>query len=494
MLLATAILVAVVWAFSKWYFGFNDYISAFTGIAAGILLSFISVEVLADLSMEPIKTVRQAVLHIDPTRHTSAAPNLDKVRFGRELVNQLILRIYQYASHQDSSEQIRHRTEISQAANIVRHLPLPLFVFNKELQVTNASDTAISYCATESAQLFGRPVFATLDLEFQNTNTLEKWILDCRDSKVTDTNYWEHVRVVTTDGQYRHCDLAATYNRDNSGGAEFIVTLFDRTTQYGHDDDAMSFISLAVHELRTPLTMLRGYIEVFEEEVGPSLEPELHDFMRKMKASADLLGGFVHNILNVAKVENNQLSLHLLESDWPSIILKSAETMELRAQVHGITLEYAIAPDIPPAAVDPITIQEVLNNLIDNSIKYSVGSKSKKIIISCQVNREGLIETTVQDFGLGIPDNVMPHMFEKFYRNHRTRASVGGTGLGLFLSKAIVDAHGGNIWAKSKVDEGSIFGFTLVPYSALPGERKQKDPEVIRQANGWIKNHSFYRS
>lgn len=492
MLLCTSIFTVATWACCRWYFGFNDILSAIIAIAAGILLSFLSAEILTDLSLEPIKTVRQALLHIDPNHHNVPAPNIDKVRFGRELVNAMTLRLYQYASQQDSTELARHRAEIVQATSVVSHMPLPLFVFNKDLLVTNASDNALVYCGVESSKLFGKPIFDNINLEFQSTETLEKWIAECQGSKVTDTNYWERVRVITPDGIQRQCDLAAYYNRENTSGTEFIVTFFDRTGQYGKDDDSMSFISLAVHELRTPLTILKGYIEVFEEEVAPVLDKEMRDYMRKMSTSADQLSSFVRNVLNVARIQNNQLALHLTEANWEETIRAGAAAMCRRAEIEGKQIEFNFSPNLPTVAVDHITIQEVINNLLDNAIKYSVGPKSKRIVVTSSLNKEGLVETTVQDFGVGIPGEIVPHVFDKYYRNHRTREVVSGTGLGLFLCKSVVVAHDGKIWANSKVGEGSTFGFTVLPYSRL-ADSKKASGEIVRQANGWIKNHSYYR-
>jgi two-component system sensor histidine kinase VicK len=89
---------------------------------------------------------------------------------------------------------------------------------------------------------------------------------------------------------------------------------------------------------------------------------------------------------------------------------------------------------------------------------------------------------------------VLPNLFEKFYRNHRTRAQIGGTGLGLYLTKSIITAHGGQVWAQSKEGEGSTFGFTLVPYVKLADElKKGNNTDIVRSAHGWIKNHSLYR-
>jgi signal transduction histidine kinase len=256
----------------------------------------------------------------------------------------------------------------------------------------------------------------------------------------------------------------------------------------------MSFLSISVHELRTPLTMLRGYIEVFEEELSESFDnnPELKDFMFKMSAAAQQLAAFVNNILNVARVDADHLVLELQEDNWGDIIRTSANNLALRAKVRGITLEFSIAPDLPTVGVDRVSIYEVMNNLIDNAIKYS--GESKVIRIDAHMNAEGMVETTVQDFGVGVPAGVMPNLFQKFYRNHRNRAQIGGTGLGLYLTKAIVTGHGGNVWVRSKEGEGSTFGFTVQPFSRLADERKNSNNKgIVRGAHGWIKNHSLYR-
>jgi len=165
--------------------------------------------------------------------------------------------------------------------------------------------------------------------------------------------------------------------------------------------------------------------------------------------------------------------------------------MGLRAKVRGITLQLTVAPDLPKVGVDRLSVTEVINNLIDNAIKYS--GTSKTIKIDSHLTQDGLVETTVQDFGVGIPSSIMPNLFSKFYRDHRNRAQIGGTGLGLYLSKAIVTAHGGNIWVRSKEGEGSTFSFTLQPYDRLADEQKNGNNELVRGAHGWIKNHSLYR-
>jgi signal transduction histidine kinase len=261
---------------------------------------------------------------------------------------------------------------------------------------------------------------------------------------------------------------------------------------YKQDDQAMSFVALSVHELRTPLTLLRGYIEVFDEELGPGLNPELKEFMKKMDASAQQLAAFVDNILNVAKIEDNQLTLQLHEENWTEVLSAVVNDLSLRASVRGITIKTDIASDLPAVGVDRYSIYEVVANLLDNAIKYSKGTN--EIYVTASLNKDGLVETSVKDFGLGMDSSIMPHIFDKFYRNHRNRAQIGGTGLGLYLCKAIVDAHGGNIWVTSKVNEGSTFTFTLLPFAQLDeAGKKGAESGISRSAHGWIKNHALYR-
>ena len=167
--------------------------------------------------------------------------------------------------------------------------------------------------------------------------------------------------------------------------------------------------------------------------------------------------------------------------------------MELRAKALGKHINYNTESKLPSVAIDRVSIYEVLCNLLDNAIKYS--GESTEIELKTYKTQDGLVETTIQDHGVGIPTNVLPSLFEKFHRNFRNRSQVSGTGLGLYLSKAIINAHGGDIWVKSKEGEGTTVGFTLKPYSMLADELKSgnnKD-DMVRTAHGWIKNHSLYR-
>jgi len=370
---------------------------------------------------------------------------------------------------------------------------VPLLAMDKNQNILFANGAAENYLKLKPADLINKSFYSVLDMSFPTPETYDSWIKLARNTKAVDNHNWERVRTKLTDNKTAlQFDLAAFYNKDNPSGIETIVTLLDRTAAYDKEDNGLNFIAVAVHELRTPITLLRGYIEVFSDELQGRLSPELQDFMNKMQSSAQQLTAFVNNILNVARVESDQLSLQLSEAKWSDIVQSVSNDMAMRAKIMKKEITYEIPKDLPTVGVDRVSIYEVLSNLVDNAIKYSTGSQ--KIQVKSYLTKDGLIETVVQDWGVGIPESVLPNLFERFYRNHRTRVQIGGTGLGLYLSKAIVEAHGGNIWVRSKEGQGTMVGFSIQPYVMVAQKLKTSDNNgIVRQTHGWIKNHSLYR-
>jgi signal transduction histidine kinase len=485
---------------ADWYI--VDQVVKLTGVwslVALLAVPIVTVSVLPWIStrtlVQPTKLIWQAILHIAPkTANSVGAPKPEQTHFGRELVTNLINQIYQIASVVDDVEQTSRKAVQDLHDNFVASsLPLPLIVLDHEDKIVYANETTAKYLRQPTADLIGQNVYTALDMSFASEDTLAGWLKNARGSSVTADHQWERVRIgLPGQGDSLQFDLAGHYNKDNSLGYETLLILFDHTEVYAQDDQAMSFVALSVHELRTPLTLLRGYIEVFDEELGPDLNTEMKSFMKKMDASAQQLAAFVDNILNVAKIEDNQLTLQLHEEEWPKVVETVVHDLSLRAGVRGVVIKTDIEANLPKVGVDRYSIYEVLANLLDNAIKYSKGTN--EIYVSAVLNKDGIVETSVKDFGLGIDGSILPHIFDKFYRNHRNRAQIGGTGLGLYLSRSIIDAHGGQIWVNSKVNEGSTFTFTILPYEKLAEKGKTGNTSgITRDAHGWIKNHSLYR-
>ncbi len=459
----------------------------------GILLSMLISWLAAKYITEPMAIIAQAVNHISPEGESVPAPNTQTNIIGREIVTVLAKQIYQITTNTTRLTNMLEVKNIDLHNNVVaKNLPLPLFVLNHEMTIIFANEAALKYIQKSELDVINKNVNSVLNMSFEDENTFEAWLTHNHSEVIVASQKWDHVRLEVADApKPLFFDLAAYYNKGNSYGYETMLILFDHTNQYAQSDNAMNYVALAVHELRTPLTLLRGYIEALEDHMSNKLTVEDSAFVKQMDAAAQQLVTFINNVLNVARINDDQFAIQLCEENWEEVINSAINDMKLRAAVQGITFDINIAPNLPTVAIDKVSIYEVISNLVDNAIKYS--ADSKKINITSLLNKDGIVETSVQDFGIGIPASAMPKLFDKFYRSHESRNQVIGTGLGLYLCKTIISAHKGNIWVDSKEGHGSTFSFTVLPYSMLPKTEGNDQSDNVSGVHAWIKNHNLYR-
>lgn len=452
-----------------------------------IISGIIFASVLATKLTKPTEYLAQAILHVSPNEHLVAAPNIDQLRFGRELVATLTRQIYDFATTAGPAPEQKPKAGTNEVFDA---LPVAVIGINETGAVTMANQAAQTAFGPNS--LVGLNLDSQIQMEFPN-NTINDWLADSRQKSLNAQKSWHKVTIRSGGGETKnYYDIAGIFRQHHPSGTETILVFFDHSEAFAAEADAMRLIALAVHELRTPLTILRGYVEVLQEDLEGKLEPDLQNSMDRMSSSAENLAAFVSNILSVARADENQLVLKLQEQPWSEVIAKIIADMETRAAVRGKHIELTVAQVLPTVAVDRISIAEVITNLVDNAIKYSPDT-AKTIWVDSRLDTDGSVLTTVRDEGVGIPDSVVPNLFAKFYRNHRNSAHVAGTGLGLYLSKAIVTAHHGNIWVKSKEGVGTTIGFTILPYDNLAEAYKKDDNGITRTSHGWIKNHSMQR-
>jgi two-component system phosphate regulon sensor histidine kinase PhoR/two-component system sensor histidine kinase VicK len=495
------ITTVVVWVLLDYLVDIDSIWILVLSLLAGLLAAIISFILINSIATKPLEKIEEIVTYTLHSERGGHLPDLNKLPIAKELVESISKQIYQLGSStntQSSVETPQTNVVTDASANkqpsqlIIDAIPLPIIGMDKDQRITLTNTAFAKYIGKPISEILSKPLYDVMNLSFQTDIGLEQWLSKCSESAVTASNTWVRVRLNLGDDTLKQFDLVANFSSGSTTGTETMLAIFDRSQQYSLDDQEIAFVAMAVHELRTPMTIMRGYIEVFEDELSDKLTPELVDFMHKMQASAQQLTAFVSNILNVARIEENQLFIKLRSENWPEILSSAIEDLQLRASVHGKTIELVIAENLPPVAADRISLHEVVNNLVDNAIKYS--ENSDKIIVTSQLNNDGLVETSVQDFGIGIPASVIGQLFQKFHRSHKSRVQVGGTGLGLYLSKELVNAHGGNIWVRSKEGEGSIFSFTILPFDKVSNDQTSEQDGIVRGAHGWIKNHSLYRN
>lgn len=221
----------------------------------------------------------------------------------------------------------------------------------------------------------------------------------------------------------------------------------------------IDFVSMASHELRTPVTSIIGYLSTLVEETKGTLPAEQYDFLNRAFSSAKQLSELISNFLNVSKIERGAFVVSMQPLDWSQNLAKVVQDNQAQAVQKNITINLNIPPNLPKVMADNVRINEVLNNLISNAINY--GKASGSIEIGAKVDGHELV-TYIADDGPGIPPDAIPHLFTKFFRvSGSLEAMKKGTGLGLYISKSIIDMHHGRIWVESKLGQGSTFSFTL---------------------------------
>ena len=474
-------------------------IAIFIGLGTLALLTIIASFVLSKPYVSATEFLARAILHVSSERADTPAPNPKSIKAGREFMERLASYVYDMSSRSvmssyptAKSDAVNKNAPNGQAQATIKDSPLPFFVIDSHNVITNASQTAMAFLGVDADGVIGKNIYDVLKFSFSSDDTLENWLRFSAEKSVTSMRSWDRVKILTPAEVTKQVDMSARFSKNDSSGNEIVIVLFDHSEKYGRDDGGASFVSMAVHELRTPLTIMRGYIEVFEEEITDKLDPEQKEFLRNLSVQAQQLGSFVGNIQNLARIEANALELQLKQDNWAEVLNSALNDMDMRAKVRHKEIIRKIDEDLPMVGVDRTTIYEVLVNIIENAIKYT--HTDATIIVSTYKKDDNWVETTIQDHGIGIPDSLLGHVFDKFYRSHRTSRSVGGTGLGLYISKTIIEAHGGEIWVKTKEGVGSTFGFTVPTYESIASEANSSDNKAIeRSAHGWIKNHTLCR-
>ena len=218
------------------------------------------------------------------------------------------------------------------------------------------------------------------------------------------------------------------------------------------------FISNVSHELRSPLHSIRGFIRLMLDGKVPDLQTH-REFLTLVEDQSKHLNKLVDDLLDVFRMESGQMELEKQPASMREVIDKAVKRLRNLADGKGITIEIKTADVLPDVEGDAERLEHVVANLVDNAIKFS--HQGGRIIIEAN-GRDGKLLTKVTDNGIGIPAEAIPRLFERFYQvdSSMTRGA-GGSGLGLYISRQIVEAHGGEIWVESEPGRGSTFNFTI---------------------------------
>lgn len=218
-------------------------------------------------------------------------------------------------------------------------------------------------------------------------------------------------------------------------------------------------LGMAAHDLRSPLGVIQSYSEFLEDEAGDVLNAEQREFVAVIKSTSEFMLRMVTDILDVTAIEAGQLRLNRQPTDLAHLIRHTATLNNVLASRKGIKVEVDPIPALPPVEVDAAKIEQVLNNLVGNAVKFSHRGTVVRLQVTCA---DEFVTVAVADQGQGIPATDLPLLFKPFGKGSvRGTADEPSTGLGLAIVRNIVEGHGGRIWLESEVGTGSTFFFTL---------------------------------
>ena len=257
----------------------------------------------------------------------------------------------------------------------------------------------------------------------------------------------------------RCLQVNATALLDRNGNRQGMILVFHDLTRLKQlENTRKEFVANVSHELRTPLSMIKGYVETLIN--GAKDDPNVATrFLQTIEKHADRLTCLIEDLLTISRLESGQIVMNLQKVELRPVANDVVNDLKSRADDKKVVLENQVPAEIRVRA-DADRIQQVLFNLVDNAIKY--GGSEGHVWIGALAVDDQMIEVSVRDNGPGIPPDAIERVFERFYRADKARSrEQGGTGLGLSIVKHIVQSHGGEVWAKSAMGQGTTFLFTL---------------------------------
>ena len=332
-----------------------------------------------------------------------------------------------------------------------------IFTYLRDAVIAFADDGRILNINKSAQELFGvaennfsiEKLFQVLSIEYARTylssmSAEKSYVL--RDveygSRVLDINF----------GILRYTDRGA-YRMG------CITVLHDMTSRYELDKAQREFVANVSHELRTPLTGIRGAVETVQ--LNPEIPEDMKENLFNMAIeSIDSMMNIINDLLTLSRFDNKKTHWNASVFDIRTLVTHVCEMLQTETARRGHTLRYDFRGEIPDITGDKDKIERVLINIITNAVKYT--GDNGKIDIGVVYSGGEYIKIYIRDNGMGIPEGDVDKLFDRFYRVDKSRtAETGSTGLGLAIVKEIVDAHGGNISIKSKLDQGTLVTIVL---------------------------------
>ncbi len=331
---------------------------------------------------------------------------------------------------------------------------------NRKIILANKSVQNITGYSPE--QLYGKKVPEMITFFENETRLDEKDLCIMKEGGFEGVLlHKENLRLIGNNNQEKKVGIKVsqiTEAKDVNLGC--IMTLYDMTKEQEVEDMKLDFVSMAAHELRTPLTSIKGYTEILKDDFAKYLDDTGNLYLKRLSISCANLGSLIDNMLNVSRIEKNIFKVETEKIDILPIIQNVIDAINEQATAKEQQIIFERPPiSLPFVLADGFRISQVITNLLSNAINYTQRGGIIKVSAK-EVNNS--VEISVTDNGQGIPKEAQPKLFTKFFRvsGPLDRGSKG-TGLGLYISKTIIEMHKGEIHLTSEPGKGTTFTFSL---------------------------------
>lgn len=409
-----------------------------TATAVTSALALIMAFVIAFLTIEPLKKLTRDVHHMAEGRSIEISPPSRLDEIGQ------LQQAFQVMTNALNDQIEELRAERSKLEAVLANMTDGIIIVDPDGMVQLINSAAAKLFKTDEEKALGKSLIEVV----RHHQLVEMW------RKSAETGKQESVTLEVTPERLFVQGIATPLRQ---ALPEMTLLVFQDLTRVRKLETVRrDFVSNVSHELRTPLASLKALTETLQEG---ALEdpPAARRFLQRMETEIDNLTQMVHELLELSRIESNRVPYKFRLVVPCDLVGPTAERMRLQAERAGLAFHVDCPADLPLIKADLDRLAQVLINLIHNAIKFT--PPGGEISVSAyQENRRIII--CVQDTGVGIAPEALTRIFERFYKADRSR-SGGGTGLGLSIARHIVEAHGGQIWAESKVNKGSSFYFSI---------------------------------
>ncbi len=323
--------------------------------------------------------------------------------------------------------------------------------------VTDAGRRIVHYNSS-AEQLFGVPADRALGkpfIEVTMDSELDRLLRSSLSSRSTRTG------TVRLTPSHKVLEATSVSLHENPETPYALMAMRDVTELRRLDTARREFVANISHELRAPLAAVKAMVETLQD--GALSDANVAGrFLSQINAEVDNLTQLVRELLELSRIESGQTELRLAPSNVNEMVHRAVDRLQPQADQQGLQVTVEALPDDPTVVLDEDRVEQVVLNLLHNAIKFTPKGGQIRVRASEALDESSaILSISVQDTGVGIPEEDLPRIFERFYKVDKARKRGEGTGLGLAIAKHIVQAHGGRIWAESTEGKGSTFTFTL---------------------------------